>query len=195
MNIFFLDEDPLKCGPLHPDKLVVKMPLEATQMLSTALIVNGGEGAPKLGSSNGNYRKTHENHPSSIWVRESVSNYLWTVQYLESLIDRYEFVYGKSSSFRPLIRYFLRNSHLIPDGVLADPLIAINLEARERIAHHTGLDQIRDVTARRFPWDLSVFVYQCYISLCKRHYAKWRSGDQPEYYDLIYLTSELCISE
>ena len=35
MNIFYLDEDPVKSARAHGDKHIVKMPLETAQMLST----------------------------------------------------------------------------------------------------------------------------------------------------------------
>ena len=36
MNIFVLDKDPKQAAQWHVDKHVVKMPLEAAQLLSTA---------------------------------------------------------------------------------------------------------------------------------------------------------------
>ena len=36
MNIFYVHKDPFKAASMLPDKLVVKMPLESAQMLSTA---------------------------------------------------------------------------------------------------------------------------------------------------------------
>ena len=36
MNIFYVDKDPANAAMCLPDKLVVKMPLESAQMLSTA---------------------------------------------------------------------------------------------------------------------------------------------------------------
>ena len=40
MNLFYLDEDLDKCAEYHVDKHIVKMPLEAAQILSTALWVD-----------------------------------------------------------------------------------------------------------------------------------------------------------
>ena len=36
MNIFYVDECPIKAGKVLADKHIVKMPLESAQMLSTA---------------------------------------------------------------------------------------------------------------------------------------------------------------
>ena len=57
-----------------PDKLVVKMPLESAQMLSTAhRVLDGDDIADELGV----YKIAHINHPCTIWVRETSQNYLW----------------------------------------------------------------------------------------------------------------------
>ena len=40
MNLFYLDEDLDKCAEYHVDKHIVKMPLEAAQLLCTAIWVD-----------------------------------------------------------------------------------------------------------------------------------------------------------
>ena len=40
MNLFYLDEDMDKCAEYHVDKHIVKMPLEAAQLLCTAIWVD-----------------------------------------------------------------------------------------------------------------------------------------------------------
>lgn len=42
------------------------------------------------------YNATHINHPSALWVRESVENYNWLVDHLFALGDEYRFRYGKT---------------------------------------------------------------------------------------------------
>ena len=78
MNIFFLDPDPDTCAQLHCDKHNVKMILEYAQLLSTAHHVLDGDDAPP-----GIYKVTHRNHPSAVWVRESMQHYRW----LHKLLD------------------------------------------------------------------------------------------------------------
>lgn len=41
------------------------------------------------------YSATHINHPSAIWARTSVKNYLWLVDHLFALGDEYTYRYGK----------------------------------------------------------------------------------------------------
>ena len=72
MNIFMLDNDTKLAAQYHNDKHCVKMCLEYAQLLCTA--------RHESGDSTARYRPTHKNHPSAIWVRESLNNYVWLCQ-------------------------------------------------------------------------------------------------------------------
>ncbi len=41
------------------------------------------------------YKKTHPNHPCSIWIRESIENYQWLSELGLALCDEYTYRYGK----------------------------------------------------------------------------------------------------
>jgi hypothetical protein len=88
MNIFYLDRDPYKAAEKHYNKHVVKMVLEAAQLLCTAHHLAGDGNVP--------YKKTHMNHPSAVWVRSSRANYLWCYEYMLALGKEYTKRYGKS---------------------------------------------------------------------------------------------------
>lgn len=88
MNIFYLDSDPVKAAELHYNKHVVKMVLEAAQLLCTAHHVAGDGNVP--------YKKTHVNHPSAVWTRSSVANYRWVYNYMLALGSEYTRRYGKN---------------------------------------------------------------------------------------------------
>lgn len=91
MNLFVLDTDPYKAAQYHCDKHVVKMILETAQMLSTAhRELDGDENVDPTF-----YRKTHKNHPSAKWIRETNNNYTWAWCLLEGLCKEYTFRYGK----------------------------------------------------------------------------------------------------
>jgi hypothetical protein len=81
MNIFFTNTNPHKCANEHCDVHQIKMILEYTQLLSCAHHLRG--------SSKEVLAKTHENHPSAIWVRYSVENYAWLFQCLMQLHKLY----------------------------------------------------------------------------------------------------------
>lgn len=88
MNIFYLDKDPYKAAQMHYNKHVVKMVLEAAQLLCTAHHVSGDGNVP--------YKKTHVNHPSAVWTRSSIDNYLWVYNYMLALGDEYTKRYGRN---------------------------------------------------------------------------------------------------
>jgi hypothetical protein len=89
MNIFFLSLDPSEAARLHCDKHVVKMILETAQLLYTAHWVY------ESSLPEGAYRKTHPNHPSARWVRESLENYTWLCRLGLALCEEYTYRYGK----------------------------------------------------------------------------------------------------
>jgi|TARA_B110000285_G_scaffold120369_1_gene136131 hypothetical protein len=92
MNIFYVHKDPAHAAMCLPDKLVVKMPLETAQMLSTAQRVYNGEDWCDL---NGIYKKAYLNHPCTIWARETVQNYKWLYYHFFALCKEYETRYGR----------------------------------------------------------------------------------------------------
>ena len=91
MNIFFLDEDPKMCAQAHCDKHVIKMILEYAQMMSTTHRVLNSPS--ELTESM--YKISHENHPATIWVRESESNYRWLHEVWFWLAKEYWWRYEK----------------------------------------------------------------------------------------------------
>lgn len=88
MNIFYLSRDPVEAAGLQCDRHVVKMILETAQLLSTAHHELDGESPA--------YKPTHKNHPSAVWVRESLDHYEWTVYHLGALGREYERRYKKT---------------------------------------------------------------------------------------------------
>ena len=109
MNIFYLDNDPVKCAEYHVDKHVVKMILEYCQLLSTAhRTIDGKETIAE--SKTGRkvkrwilpderetvlYSATHVNHPSAVWARQNQDNYCWLHSLLCELCKEYTYRYGK----------------------------------------------------------------------------------------------------
>ena len=81
MNIFYLHSDPKVAASYFYDKHKVKMILECAQMLCTAHIALGNEDVP--------YKKSHLNHPSSVWVRANNKNYQWLYNHMLALGEEY----------------------------------------------------------------------------------------------------------
>jgi hypothetical protein len=90
MNIFYLHDNPKVSAMAMTNKHVVKMIVESAQLLSTAHHILDGPDA-----ISGIYKKTHANHPSAVWVRESIGNYMWLRNHLYFLLNEYAERYNK----------------------------------------------------------------------------------------------------
>jgi hypothetical protein len=98
LNIFVLDYNPVKAAQYQCDKHVVKMVLETAQILSSAF---GPGMAP--------YKRTHFNHPCTVWSRFSLENYNWLIQHGLALSDEYTYRYGKIHKSREVILWCQNN--------------------------------------------------------------------------------------
>lgn len=111
MNIFRLDNDPVKSAQMMCDKHVVKMVTEYGQLLSTAHRVLDGT-PEKRPSKSGKrmvdhyivdgearesllYKVAHKNHPSAIWCRENNKNYRWLYEHFQATAKEYSYRYGR----------------------------------------------------------------------------------------------------
>ena len=122
MNIFYLHEDPIQNAKWHIDKHIVKMPIEYAQLMSTAHRLLDGEmylGKTAIGRNIKRwrlhderedilYKASHINHPSAIWVRESIENYFEMyklyIAVLSEFTNRYGKIHGSSKPSIALIR-------------------------------------------------------------------------------------------
>jgi hypothetical protein len=106
MNIFFLHWSPRKAAEYHCDKHVVKMILETAQLLYAAHWLAETPNMPENA-----YKLTHKNHPCSVWVRKSLSNYLWLCSLGWWLCKEYQYRYGrlKEHKTESHIKWLLHN--------------------------------------------------------------------------------------
>jgi hypothetical protein len=128
MNIFILDNDPVKAAQMQCDKHVVKMIVESGQMLSTVHRMLDGtmERRPSKSGSMLQYWKLddereellykacHFNHPSTVWTRESMHNYRWHYVHFMALCKEYTYRYGKVHSTE---KYLADALARIPDNI------------------------------------------------------------------------------
>ena len=125
MNIFLLDLDLRKAAQAHADKHVVKMILEACQLLYTAHWVftysqllecksaislsrtqkqlpvpEGIKDAPhsKSRPEEPGFRPCHVHHPCAKWVRESIENYGICATLAVELAEEFKFRYPKKGA-------------------------------------------------------------------------------------------------
>ncbi len=158
MNIFYLDEDPKLCAQYHCDKHCVKMIIEGVQLLSTAHWMTGGE-AP--------YKKTHINHPSNKWVRESLSNYVWLCDMTMELCKEYTYRYGKTHKTQQHLEWCIVN---LP-----------NIEDKGFTEMPQGMP---DECKRENPID----GYRNYYNVEKAYMCKWKNRITPEWFNPIQLS-------
>jgi hypothetical protein len=88
MNIFYLDECPLKAARYMCNKHVVKMCLETAQLISSYLRYNNY-------NDDRLYRTTHINHPSAKCLRDNINNFKWLCCHFAALLDEYRYRYNK----------------------------------------------------------------------------------------------------
>ena len=153
MNIFFLDFDVKKCAEYHCDKHVVKMILETAQLLCSAHHVTGGTAQYKL---------SHKNHPCAIWVRSSLSNYLYLCELGLALGEEYTYRYGKKHKSVEVIEWCLVNRPNIHDVDFTTPPLAMGDE------YKIGNDVIES--------------YRNYYKGAKSGIVSWKNREVPKWY-------------
>lgn len=174
MNIFFLDKDPVKAAQYHNDKHAVKMILETAQLLSTAHRVL--DGIQYIDNSSGRrikrwklnyqedevqlYKATHINHPSAVWVRESIMNYDWTLKLFKELCKEYTHRYGKVHKSESLLKYLSKYPKNISNKNFTNPPQAMP-------------DYCKDSD--------SVTAYRTYYILEKSNMLKYTNRNKPEW--------------
>ncbi len=109
MNIFVLDRDPVVAAQSVIDRHSSKMVLETAQLLCAAFEPGA---AP--------YKRTHYNHPCSVWTRQSAGNFLWLVEHGLGLADEFEFRFKKNHASRKVILWCREMMHRadLPDEEL-----------------------------------------------------------------------------
>lgn len=98
MNIFFLSWVIEHCAQYHCSRHVLKMVIEYSQLLSIAHHVINPLQAQDWTDKGLIYKKTHPNHPCSIWVRECKENYIWLCHLGLALCKEYGYRYDKQPS-------------------------------------------------------------------------------------------------
>jgi len=184
MNLFYLDKDLDKCAEYHVDKHVVKMILEAAQIICTNLTIDHlfGFVPDKINSEQNKmlsefrkeqkvlpqeqrlfkYLPTMQNHPSTIWARSSLDNFEWTFCYAMALADEYTYRYGKVHKTAELLRTLPEPKHI------------------QRVGFTTfGLampDELKD-------YDNPIQSYRNYYMLDKGTFASWSHREKPSWWD------------
>jgi hypothetical protein len=162
MNIFFLDSDPEVAAKQQCDKHCVKMILESTQLLCTTFWMQDIK-AP--------YKKTHYNHPSAIWARESKANFQWLVEHTAALFCEYTKRYGKVHKSADTFIWILENKHKLDFDKEELTEFAIAIAENQRCRQLKDFDSLNTVEKYR--------EYYCHD---KSYMAKWNYSETPDWY-------------
>ena len=152
MNLFILSANPVEAAQAHADTHVVKMILEACQMLYSThwtaaypqlleiksvigisraqkvleLPLSIADAPFRKGSSERGYRPVHLHHPCTRWIRETIGNYKFACELALAIGEEYKFRYGKEHLCFEHARWLLEHPPCLPDGELQSFAIAMN---------------------------------------------------------------------
>jgi hypothetical protein len=140
LNLFVLDEDPVKAAQLQCDKHVVKMIVESAQMLSTVHRMLDGKltrGPSKSGKTMSKkwihpdpemdsvlYKAVHMAHPCTVWTMTTSANYDWHYRHYLALCEEYTYRYRKVHSTDRLLSHYLQR---LPKNIRRDGLTTFAL--------------------------------------------------------------------
>jgi len=152
VNIFVLSTDPEEAARMQCDKHCLKMILESGQMLCAAHEPNT---AP--------WKRTHYNHPCTVWTRASTENYKWLATHGLVLCDEYTKRYGKVHAAEEVLVWCAEN---IPVNVPVGPLTPFVVSIKDP-KYHLG-DPVSS--------------YRAYYKGDKVRFARWRYCDPPSWW-------------
>jgi hypothetical protein len=177
MNIFAIDEHPIRAAHQMVDKHVVKMILEAGQMLSTSHRVLDGEEYYDRTKNNRRIKRwrlsderegklwkaSFVGHPCTQWTMESRMNYRWHATHALALCREYTHRYEKVHNSQGLIEYLFNREPLnIKEG---------------------GLTKFAVAMPDQYKVECSVESYRNYYRGEKAYFAKWKNRDTPIWWE------------
>ena len=186
MNLFILSLDPKECAEMMMDVHIVKIILEAVQMLSTAkrllsvcrpecagslVGLKPAEKRAILLQANALelpvYRVAHASHPVCIWVRQSRANFMWTLDLVDAMHNEWRYRYNHPDTVQHksyVVAQYLRANvpESFPDTVLTPFAVAMPEECK-------------------VPFDV-IGSYRLYYKSNKRSFATWKKRAPPDWF-------------
>jgi len=173
MNIFFLSRFPKACAKYHCDKHM-KMVVELCQMMWCAFHMTGVDGWEKsVPDGIKIYKKTHVNHPTTVWVRTHRNNFIWTSKLTVELCKEYTRRYGKIHACQKIAMWFLKN---IPE---------CNDTSTMTTAVYASMDIPENCTPpplcvpKEYHMKSVVGTYRKSYKLDKSRFATWKNRESP----------------
>lgn len=160
MNIFVLHENPRIAAHMMCDKHVVKMIVEGCQMLSTNHRMSGSH---VVYAPVNLYKQSFQNHPCTIWARQTTDNYFWLADHTHELSLEYTRRYNKIHLAHAMTEWFrfhvplqVTEGHLTPFAQAMPEEFKVSGDA--------------------------VAAYRKYYIGAKSRFAKWKFTKTPDWY-------------
>ena len=152
---------PKQCAQMHCDKHVVKMILEYAQILCTTHRI-----IDKIDDDDKSiyYKKTHANHPSVKWARETKGNYMWLYYLFKHLCKEYTYRYEKIHLCDTKLRKVLKKSPKEINQSMSITIMPQCMPDDCKIAGNT------------------IVAYRNYYIQKKAYFAKWKKRDIPMWF-------------
>ena len=159
MNIFILDNDPIKAAQYHNDNHVRKMILESAVLM--ALSYPESDSLPKRVKPY--WQKTQKNNHCTKWTRATTGNYNFVARLALALCEEYTYRTGKNHATHIIVKWLAKHpSPTVPQGPQQPHTLAIT----------------NDCKLYQDP----VEAYREYYKYYKYHLAKWTKRPRPDWY-------------
>lgn len=165
-----------RCAQAHFDKHVIKMIIEYCQLLCTAwYVLNPNDHDIQL------YKPTHINHPSAVWVRQHVNNYMYVAKLGIQLCKewRYRYQHNRIHGCESKLLWLLQNvpSHINQTTMMKTKSNPKGLVLPLSVAMPAELKPIK-ISVHR-----CVIAYRKYYqSDSKVHLTKWSRRPIPKWF-------------
>ena len=169
MNLFILSLNFTECAESMFDKHVIKILLEAVQMLCTTIQIIDPEN--EINQKIKLYKIAHKNHPVTIWMRTSLDNYLWTLNLVDAMHDEWKFRYNHPAE--KMHKSYIVAKYLREYAPTADKFLLIGL---------TTFALAMPIECKREDPIESYRIY--YQSKEKQKIASWKKREKPVWYEI-----------
>ena len=132
MNIFVLDNNPIKAAAAMDCVRVPKMVTESAQMMASALRRHGAtDDMMPLTKAGKPYKGGYHHHPCTVWAGDTRANFKWLAHHAEALLDEYYHRFGKVHACHNPIYQMSSMNKMIPEGDLTPFALAMPDEHKD----------------------------------------------------------------
>lgn len=166
MNLFILSKSIEDSAIYHCDRHICKMPTETAQMLSFAYH-HKDLWEQKLPDYIMQFSKTHDLHPCSKWMRESLSNWIYAAKFGLALYYEYQYRYNQPDKHQRAFNIFTFCLNNLPN------------------IKDIGLTPFAQAMPDDFKiYDCPIQNYRNYYKKGKSHLFKWKNRKQPYWIEI-----------